>query len=84
MINSVRNKLLLAAVIGSSVLGMAGVAGAQTTDPLTGTGGAIETVQDQVVGYAAPIGLALVAVGLAYIAVKLIPKVIRMVGNRIG
>lgn len=83
MLSTLRNKALLAAVIGSTVLGMAGTAGAQT-DPLTGTGGAIETVQDQVVGYAAPIGLALVAVGVAYIAVKLIPKVIRMVGNRLG
>lgn len=79
-----RNKLMLAAVTGMSILGMAGVAGAQTADPLTGEEGAITTVQSQIVGYAAPIGLALVAVGLAFVAVKLIPRVIRMISARLG
>ena len=84
MLNAIKSKLLVASVMGASVLGMAGVAGAQETDPLTGTGGAIETVQDKVTGYAVPIGAALVAVGLAYVAVKLIPRVIRMISARLG
>lgn len=85
MLENFRNKALLASVVGLSVLGMAGVAGATApADPLSGTGGAIETVQDKIVGYAVPIGAALVAVGLAYVAVKLIPRVIRMVSARLG
>ena len=84
MLENLRNKALLASVVGLSVLGMAGVAGAAPVDPLSGSGGAIETVQDKIVGYAAPIAAALVAVGLAYVAVKLIPRVIRMVSARLG
>ena len=84
MLENLRNKALMASVVGLSVLGMAGVAGAAPVDPLSGSGGAIETVQDKIVGYAAPIAAALVAVGLAYVAVKLIPRVIRMVSARLG
>ncbi len=85
MLQNARNKMLLASVIGATVLGLAGTAGASApADPLSGSGGAIETVQDQIVGYAVPIGAALVAVGLAYVAVKLIPRVIRMVSARLG
>ncbi len=84
MLENLRNKALMASVVGLSVLGMAGVAGATPADPLSGSGGAIETVQSKIVGYAAPIAAALVAVGLAYVAVKLIPRVIRMVSARLG
>lgn len=79
--NTLRNKLLLAAVVGSSVLGMAGVAGAAPVDPLEG---AIDTAQDQIIGYAAPIAAALVAIGLAFVGVRLIPRVIRWVSGRLG
>lgn len=79
--NTLRNKLFLAAVVGSSILGMAGVAGATPTDPLED---AIDTAQDQIIGYAAPIAAALVAIGLAFVGVRLIPKVIRWVSGRLG
>lgn len=82
-IENVWAKVLVLQMVGLTVLSRVSFAGAQE-DPLTGTGGAIETVQDQIVGYAAPIGLALVAVGLAYVAVKLIPRVIRMIAARLG
>lgn len=84
MLSKLNTKLMVASVVGLSVLGLAGVAGAQSTDPLTGTGGAVQTVQNQIVGYAAPIGAALVAVGLAFVAVRLIPRVIKWVGARLG
>ena len=78
--NTLRNKIMVAGVTGLSVLAMAGMAGA---DPLTDENGAIDTVQAQLVGYAAPIAAALVAVGLAFVGVKLIPRVIRWIGSRI-
>lgn len=84
MLESVRNKVMLAAVIGMTVLSSASLASAQATDPLTGEDGAISTIQTQIVGYAVPIGAALVAVGLAYVAVKLIPRVMRMISARLG
>lgn len=80
-LNSLRNKALVATVIGLTSLGMAGVASAAPADPLEE---AITDVQGQIVGYAAPIAVALVAVGLAFVAVKLIPRVIRMISARLG
>lgn len=65
-------------VAGATAMVLAGVASADTlTD-------AVDDVQTQVVGYAAPIAAALVAVGLAFVAVKLIPRVIKWVGSRLG
>lgn len=85
MIETARNKVLLASVILASSLGMAGIAGASTPpDPLTGTGGAIETVQDKVVGYAAPVAASIVVVFVAWVVVKLIPRVLRMISSRLG
>jgi len=78
--NTLRNKIMVAGVTGLSVLAMAGMAGA---DVLTDENGAIDTVQAQLVGYAAPIAAALVAVGLAFVGVRLIPRVIRWIGSRI-
>lgn len=76
-----KNKFLAAVAVATTLVMTAAVAGAAPADPLEG---AIDTTQDQIIGYAAPIGAALVAVGLAYVAVKLIPKVIKMVGARLG
>jgi hypothetical protein len=60
---------------------MAVVAGVASADVLTD---AVDSVESQVIGYAAPIGAAIVAVGLAFVAVKLIPRVIKWVSNRLG
>lgn len=68
-------------VAGATAMVLVGTAGAAETDPLED---AIADVQAQVVGYAVPIGAALVAIGLAFVAVKLIPRVIRMVSARLG
>lgn len=83
-LTSAKKRVLVAAAVMGTILGQAGLAFAQDTDPLTMEGGAIDTVQTQIVGYAAPIGAALVAVGLAFVAVKLIPRVIRMISARLG
>lgn len=84
MVETLKSKALLASVILASSLGMAGIAGATPPDPLTGTGGAIETVQEKVVGYAAPVAAAIVVVFVAWVVVKLIPRVLRMISSRLG
>lgn len=82
-LSNARNRLMVASAVAMTILGSAGVASAQEGDP-DQLETAITTVQNQIVGYAVPIGAALVAVGLAFVAVKLIPRVIRMVSSRLG
>ena len=84
MLQNARNKLLLAGVTAMTILGYAGVASAQTTDPLLGEDGAISTVQDKLISYAGPVALALVAVGLAWVGVRLVPRILRFISSRLG
>lgn len=43
----------------------------------------IDTVQDKVLSYVGPIVLAIVAIGLAAVAFKLVPRVISMISARL-
>lgn len=81
---NLRTKLFVAAVTFGTIAGFAGVAGAATPDPITGAGGAIEQIQDKLVGYVGPVVLALVAVGVAWVAVKVAPRIMRIVSSRLG
>lgn len=83
MLQNARNKLMLAGVTAMTILGYAGVASAQT-DPLLGEDGAISTVQDKLISYAGPVALALVAVGLAWVGVRLVPRILRFISSRLG
>jgi hypothetical protein len=76
--NKLSNKILAGFAVLGSILAYASAASADVlTDSLT-------TVQTQVVGYATPIAATVVAVALAFVAVRLIPRVIRMVSARLG
>jgi hypothetical protein len=71
-------KFLAALAVGGAILAYASAAGA---DVLTDS---LDTVETQVVGYATPIAATVVAVALAFVAVRLIPRVIKMVSSRLG
>lgn len=81
---NLRTKLFVAAATFGAIAGFAGVAGAATPDPITGTGGAIESIQTKLIGYAGPVVVALVAIGLAWVAVKIAPRIMRIVSSRLG
>jgi len=83
--NRILGKLGAAGFVATvTALSMVGVASAQEApDPLTGAGGAIETVQTKLVGYAGPVVAAVVAIGLAWLVVRIAPKVIKFIGSKI-
>lgn len=57
------------------------LAGVSSADVLTDT---LDTAETQLLGYAAPIAAAVAAVVLAFVAVRLIPKVITALGRKLG
>lgn len=79
-----KNTLSRASVVVAVVLSgfmYAAAAGAQTVDPLTT---AVSTAQSQLLGYATLMGAAILAVALAFVAVRLIPRAVRMIASRFG
>lgn len=82
MVDSIRKKMLMASVLTfGAIVGFAQAASAQGSDLVEEN---IATVQSKVVGYVGLIAAAIVVVALAAIAIRLIPRVIRMISARIG
>lgn len=70
-----------AVVVTAFLTVMAGMASAAPADPLED---AIDTAESTITGYAAPIIAAIVAVLVAFLGVKLLPKAWKAVTARLG